>query len=102
MDKSTHQAIVVPVVLEKIEVSDKLSVVRGDFGQVVVQTELWIGKDRGVFVPCENMVDTARPEFKSYAKSDRWRKINSCKICGTVSQAQLVQIFKNTVHFMES
>lgn len=91
MEKSTHRAVVVPVKLEKHVNSDHLSIVKFDAGQVVVQTSLWEGKDKGVFIPCENKVDTSREEFKFFAKNDRWRKVTPCKLRGVISQGLLIQ-----------
>lgn len=88
--KSTHQAIVVPVVLEKHPNADALSIVRFPAGQVVVNTPLWEGKDKGVFIPCENQVDTAREEFKPYAKNSKWQKIKPNKLRGVISQGILI------------
>jgi len=55
---STHTCEVVPVVLEEHPNADKLSIVHVWGYQVVVRTDEWIGRDRGVYVPpdsvCQN------------------------------------------------
>lgn len=89
-EKSTHQAVVVPVVLEKHPNADFMSIVRFPAGQVVVKTELWVEKDKGVFIPCENQVDTSREEFKPYAKNSKWQKIKPNKLRGVISQGILI------------
>lgn len=62
--KSTHMAVVVPVVLKPHPNADSLSIVDVDNTyQVVVRTADWANVDRGVYVPPQNLVPLDRPEF---------------------------------------
>jgi len=61
--KTTHQALVVPFEMTKIEDADALSLVRVGGYTCVVRTEDWAGVDKAVYVVPDSVVDTTRPEF---------------------------------------
>ena len=73
---SQHTAEVVPVVLNRVENSDNLSWVQVFGWTVVCRTEDWIGKDRGVYIPPDEIVKTDKPEFaflNKEAKDGKYR-----------------------------
>jgi len=88
MASSTHKAEVVPVVLEPHPNADRLSIVKiyGGGYQVVVRTEDWIGKDRGVYIPPDNVVPDT-PEF-AFLKDER--RIKARRLRGQWSAGLLV------------
>jgi RNA ligase (TIGR02306 family) len=88
MASSTHKAEVVPVVLEPHPNADRLSIVKiyGGGYQVVVRTEDWIGKDRGVYIPPDNVVPDT-PEF-AFLKGER--RIKARRLRGQWSAGLLV------------
>ena len=94
--KSTHQAIVVPIKLENHPHADALSIVKVDGYVVVVRTQDWEDKDKGVFIPIENLVDTDREEFVFLKKNKRWQKIKNTKLRGIHSQGILIPAPPNT------
>lgn len=61
MANSTHRADVVPVKLEEHPNADSLSIVRIGLWVVVVRTEDWIGKDKGVYVQSDSLVKNIGP-----------------------------------------
>jgi RNA ligase (TIGR02306 family) len=90
--KTTHQAIVVPVVLRKHENADALSIVSvNDTFNCVVRSEDWQGIDKGVYIQPQNMVDTNRPEFAFLKKDDeQWVRIKPARLRGVWSYGLLV------------
>lgn len=89
--KTTHQAIVIPLILTKHPNADTLSTVNiFDTYTVVTGTEQWKGMDRAVFIPIQNMVDTDRPEFSFLKKNDRYVEVKPIKLRGIHSQGLLV------------
>lgn len=93
--KSTHQAIVVPVVLEKHPnpTADFLSVITiENTFTVVVRTSDWVGRDRGVYIQPQNIVDTDRPEFSFLRKreGEQWIRIKPMRLKGVYSYGLLI------------
>lgn len=83
MEKSTHKALVVSVVLTPHTNSDFLSIVHIGGFQCVVRTEDWAGKDIGIFIQPDSVVDVSRPEFSFLASrgdvKDGKLRIRVCK-----------------------
>lgn len=89
--KTTHQAIVVELNLKPHPNADTLSTMSiFDTYTVVTGTEQWNGKDRAVFVPVQNMVDTTRPEFSFLNKGKQYEEVKPVKLRGIHSQGLLV------------
>lgn len=89
--KTTHQATVVPIVIEPHPNADKLGIVRVDGCIVCVNKEMWAGKDRGVYIPPQNLVDTDRPEFSFLKKGDnQWVEVKPTKLRGVYSDGLLI------------
>lgn len=64
MTKFTHKAVVVPLIRESHPNADSLSIVRvNGTVTVVIRTEDWEGELKAVYIPPQNIVDTAREEF---------------------------------------
>ena len=64
MTKFTHKALVVPINREPHPNADSLSVVRvNESLTVVIRTEDWVGQEKAVYIPPQNIVDTSREEF---------------------------------------
>lgn len=82
---STHIAEVVPVVLEKHDNADSLSIVRIRGWQCVVRTEDFAGKDRGIYIPID-MVVPDTPEFAFLSE----KRIKTHKFRGAISQGLLI------------
>ena len=79
MKKSTHKAIVVPIILEKHPNADTLSLCKVFDGYTcVVKTADWLNIKRGVFIPPDSLVDVAKPEFKFLEKEAKYNE-NSYK-----------------------
>ncbi len=74
IEKSTHQALVVPVVLLPHDNSDNLSLVKIDDYTCVTQTKQWEGKDRGVYLPPDSLVDVTMEQFSFLAKNAKYTK----------------------------
>lgn len=90
---STHKAEVVPVVLEKLEGSDFLSVAKVYGYTCVCRTEDWQGIDRAVYLPPDSVVDATRPEFAfllPQAAADGKARIKAKKLRGCLSFGLLV------------
>jgi RNA ligase (TIGR02306 family) len=85
--KMKHSIQVVPITLEKHQNSDFLSVVRVKGYTVVVKTEDWIGKDRGIYIPPDYVVSD-RPEFSFLGNS---RRIRVKKLRGVYSEGLLIE-----------
>lgn len=86
--KQSHKATVVPITLEKHPNADSLSIVRVFGSTVCVRTELWVGINKAVFVPPENLIDCSRPEFASFGTGIV--KVKAAKLRGVVSCGILV------------
>lgn len=90
---STHQAEVVPVVLTPHPDADTLSVVKVWGYTVVVKTDHWRGKDRGVYITPDTLVPTGRDEFgflADKAYEDGTYRVRAMRLRGVVSQGLLV------------
>lgn len=100
LKKSTHTAEVVPVNLTKIPDSDFLSSCKVADYVCVCRTEDWAGRDKGVYLCPDTLVNTIRPEFSflmSDAKYDEnsikggtWARIKAKRFRGTQSYGLLV------------
>lgn len=92
--KSTHKAEVVEVHLEPHLNSDNLSIVKIGGYQVVVRTEDWLGRDIGVYIQPDSIVDVSRPEFAFLAErgdvKDGKIRIRACKFRGALSYGLLI------------
>lgn len=83
---SNHSVYVVPVVLNKHDNADKLSVVKINDYTCVVNTEDFSNIEKGVWIPPDSIVDISREEFKFLKKG----KIRAQKIRGVVSYGLLI------------
>jgi RNA ligase (TIGR02306 family) len=91
--KSTHKAEVVPVVLEKHQDADKLSVVKVYGYTCCCNTADWAGIDKGVFIVPDSLVDVRRPEFAflaEQANAEGKARIKARRLRGVVSYGLLV------------
>jgi RNA ligase (TIGR02306 family) len=96
MEKSTHQCLVVDVILNKHPNADSLSYVNlfDGLARVVVNTAQWEGKTKAVFIPVQNFVKVTRPEF-SFMKTKEGQEfalVKSCKLRGMKSDGILVPV----------
>lgn len=90
---STHTATIVPVVLAPHPNADSLSLVFVWGYQCVVRTDDWRGRDRGVFIPDDTLVDTKRTEFAFLApraRADGKYRVKPMKLRGQLSQGLLL------------
>jgi RNA ligase (TIGR02306 family) len=91
---STHKVECVPVTLEKHPNADTLSIVRIFGGYtVVVRTEDWAGRDKGVYVEPDYIVPLDKPEFAFLRKSGETKltsRIKTKKLRGVVSYGLLI------------
>jgi RNA ligase (TIGR02306 family) len=84
-----NKVFVVPVKLEPHPNADSLSIVRVfDFYTVVVRTEDWKDKDRGAWIPPDNVV----PDNELFAFLKGKTHIKECKLRGVLSQGLLVPV----------
>src|SRR5688572_22449323 len=92
--KSTHTAIVVPLIRKPHDNADSLSIVSIDETyQVVIRTADWEGETKAVYIPPQNIVDTEIPEF-AWLKtpgSDRFIVTKPVKLRGQWSYGFLVK-----------
>lgn len=91
--KSTHTAMVVPVVMQPHGNADKLSVVEVGGFTCVVNTADWEGKDRGVYIQADTLVDVTLPEFAwlaDKANKDGKARIKAVRLRGVPSFGLLV------------
>lgn len=87
---STHEANVVPVVLEPHSNADSLSIVMvGEF-QLVVRRDDWVGKDKGIFIPPDAIVDVSREEFRFLDRGRPFERIKCIKLRGEYSTGLLI------------
>lgn len=87
--KSTHRAVVIPLVKLPHPNADNLSIVQNGALTVVIRTEDWKDADRAIYVPAENFVDTNKPEFAWLKKNSedpgKLEKVRVFKLRGVVS-----------------
>lgn len=98
MSNSTHRAEVVPVVLKKHENADSLSIIDVYGYSVVGRTADWVGVEKGVYIPPDNLVDTKRPEFSFLAqdaRQDGKARIKAKKLRGVISFGLLIPAPEN-------
>jgi RNA ligase (TIGR02306 family) len=97
--KSTHCAEIVPVVLEKHPDADALSIVKVKGYVYVGRTADWQGVTRGAYIPPDNVVDTRRPEFATYAEQakDHLFRIKVRRLRGILSYGLMVPVPNDTV-----
>lgn len=89
--KATWQAVVVPINIEAHPDADRLGIVRVDEHIVVVNKEMWAGKTKGIYIPCQNAVDTLRNEFSFLKKTEaRWVEVKPIKLRGVYSDGLLI------------
>lgn len=94
MQKSTHKAEVIPIILEKHPSADKLSIVRHDGYTIVVATDQWSGQKNAAHILPESIVDTTREEFAwlhQEGKSNLYR-VKACKLRGVLSYGFLCKV----------
>jgi RNA ligase (TIGR02306 family) len=88
MNKSTHRAEVVSVVLETHPNADSLSIVRlynGGF-QVVVRTDEWTGKTKAIYIQPDSVV----PDTEQFTFLDGKNRIKSKRLRGIWSMGLLI------------
>lgn len=87
MQKSTHKAEVIPLILENHPNASKLSIVRNSGYTIVVNTEDWAGHSTAVHVLPDSILDTTRPEFKwlDKGKGERYHIVKPVKLRGVHS-----------------
>jgi RNA ligase (TIGR02306 family) len=100
MEKSTHQCLVVDVVLNKHPNADSLSYVNlfDGLARVVVNTAQWEGKTKAVFIPVQNYVDVRRPEF-AYLSTKEGQEhflVKGIKLRGMKSDGILIPVPNDT------
>jgi RNA ligase (TIGR02306 family) len=91
--KSTHRVDIVPVVLEKHDNADALSVVQVFGYTCCVRTADWQGIPLAAYIPPDSSVDARRPEFAflaADAKEDGSVRIKARKLRGVVSFGLLI------------
>lgn len=79
MSKSSRQALVVPIQLEKHKNADLLSIVRVDDFQCVVNTKMWIGIDTACFIEPESIVNTDKDVFSFLKREGRTEEVIRAK-----------------------
>ena len=84
---SNHNAFVVPVTLEKHPNADALSLVKVGGFNVVVRTEEWKDKTKGIYIEPDTLVNTKIPEFLFL---DGHERIRVRKFRGVISQGLLI------------
>jgi RNA ligase (TIGR02306 family) len=91
---STFKCEVVPVELQPHPNAERLSIVRVFGYDVCVRTSDWQGRDRGIYVPVDAVVDTTRLEFAFLAgeSKDGKYRIKAKRLRGTFSMGLLVPI----------
>ena len=70
---SKHEAIVVPVKLEKHPNSENLSIVKINDYCCVARTEDWQGIDKAVYIEPDTLVDTTLPQFHFLAADGKYQ-----------------------------
>jgi RNA ligase (TIGR02306 family) len=106
MEKSTHQALCVPIELIKHPNADALSICRIDDYTVVARTEDWIGKTKAVYICPDTLVDITMPQFNFLAKDAKYTqnsqpngpyaRIRAKKLRGVQSYGLLAQCDETT------
>lgn len=95
---STHRVEVVPIELQPHGNADTLSVVNVYGYSVVVRTEDWVGKTKGIYVPPDNLCPVDRPEFSFLAPDARASgkaRVKAKKLRGVLSFGLLVPAPEN-------
>jgi len=90
---STHAIPVVPVELEEHPNADSLSLVTVGGYSVCVRTEDWTDRDRGIYVPPDYVIETARPEFSflaNQARADGTYRVRCKRFRGSLSWGLLI------------
>jgi RNA ligase (TIGR02306 family) len=83
---STHTCEVVPVALSPHPNADSLSLVFVRGWTVVVKTDEWLGKDKGIYIPPDSVV----PDTPDWAWLDGHRRIRAKKFRGIISLGMLI------------
>lgn len=91
---STHKVEVVPIVMEKHNNADTLSICNVFGGYTcVLRTCDWSGIELGAYIPPDSLVDTGRPEFSflvEHARADGKHRVKAKKLRGVVSFGLMV------------
>lgn len=91
---STHKVEVVPIVMEKHNNADTLSICNVFGGYTcVLRTCDWSGIKLGAYIPPDSLVDTGRPEFSfliEQARADGKHRVKAKKLRGVVSFGLMV------------
>lgn len=93
MSNSTHRVEVVPVELRPHAGADSLSLVDVYGYSVVVRTQDWLGRTKGIYVPPDNLCPVDRPEFAFLAPDARPNgkaRVKAKKLRGVISFGLLV------------
>src|SRR3990167_9344874 len=89
---STHEILIVPVVLEPHPNADTLSLVRVGGWTVVVRTSDWIGESKGIYVPPDYVVpNNSDPKWAFLGPELKHRRIKVKKLRGIYSEGLLVK-----------
>jgi len=94
---STHKAEVVPVKLERHPDADSLSIVKV-FGayNVCVRTQDWVGRNKGIYIEPDFVVDSTRPEFAFLHNGKRDKeRIKVKRLRGVLSHGLLIPAPEN-------
>lgn len=93
MEKSTHKAEVIPLVVEKHPNADKLGIVRNGGYTLVINVADWADTNVAVHILPDSIVDVTRQEFKwlDKGKGERFHIVKPVKLRGVVSYGLLVR-----------
>lgn len=95
---STHEVLVVPIILEPHPNADTLSIVRISGYTVVVKTTDWESRKLGAYIPPDSLVDTSRQEFAFLKREGRIQeRITVRKLRDVISMGLLVPAPKGSV-----
>jgi RNA ligase (TIGR02306 family) len=90
-NKSTHRAEVVPVSLKPHTNSDNLSIVEVFGYTVVVRTQDWLGKDKGIYICPDSIVPTDKQGFAFLKREGRdIERIKVKRLRGILSMGLLI------------
>jgi RNA ligase (TIGR02306 family) len=87
---SQHVAEVVEISFEKHPNADALSIVKLGGFQVVVNTAMWEGATKGIYILPDSVVDVSRPEFAFLNKGRPKERIKCVRLRGEFSQGLLI------------
>ena len=93
MNKSTHQALVIPLIIEDHPNSVKLGIVRNGGYTIVINKEDWVGRNKEVcHILPDSIVQLSRPEFKWLDKGDGKKEhiVKPVRLRGVISYGFLV------------